>query len=322
MKLLALCGILLVLVKIIAADDSEEKEKLETEETTEKSEKPNDSEKSDDSCSPWPSHLPPLKSCCQTPTKYNCGVEFTCLKLCSEENSNASLDSFAITSEQVDKIRTCMEDCFVKLSDLVTKDRKINKTIAIGLYHDSNPYRINWKPKLVAAAEKCEMGTSESLSANMASFFSCVDDQLVNNCADIFQYSDGCVDVEAHFRKCKKIPVNCTAWPPGLVLPKHCCDTPKLFSVELVSNCTEKCEATEYFRRFQYDCIHECVFEETKVKVDGKYDFEVVKKILNENANKSFDWTNLIDTAVAVCEHNITGERDSRMLNFNQIFSQ
>lgn len=84
-------------------------------------------EKTEKSCDPWPSNLKSLKECCELPKRNTCSSEFSCYKMCSEENSNVTLDSFLITKEQVDKVRWCMEDCIVRFSFLINKVKQINQ---------------------------------------------------------------------------------------------------------------------------------------------------------------------------------------------------
>lgn len=293
MKLFVVTAVILFFVEVFASEEKEEKE-----------------EKSEAGCDTWPSNLLPLKECCQVPYRLSCPWELGCSKICSDENVGLNISTFSINEEQVDKLRTCIEECFIKFPNaLVNSEKKINKTIAARLYiHKNTLANVDWRSQIIEATEKCELGSSNSLSANLGQYFYCVDEHLVKNCKE-FKRHEGCGEVEDHYKKCNQIQPNCSFWPMDILNPKLCCDAPVLLNEKIIDGCYEKCEETEYFKQLEAFCIHECIFAETKIRVDDKYDFEVIKKVINENANKSIDWTTAIDKAVEICEKNITGKK-------------
>lgn len=293
MKLFVITAVTLLFVAIFASEEEEEKEI-----------------KSEADCGTWPSNLLSLKKCCGIPLRFICPWERGCNNICAEENSSFSIANFSVTEEQVDKFRTCIEECFIKFPNaLVNSEKQINKTTALRLYFSKIAVTAGWKSQIVAAIEKCEMGSSNSLSANLGQFFYCIDEHLVQNCIDFKRHITGCEDVEDYYKKCNKIQPNCSQWPIDIWNPKLCCDVPQLFNEKIIMDCYEKCDETVYFKQLEAFCIHECIFDKTKIRVDEKYDFEMIKKVINENANKSVDWTTSIDKAVEICEKNITGKK-------------
>lgn len=278
---------------------------------------------SEDSCEPWPSELKSLKECCTLPVRLMCPSEVSCAKECSEENVGVKLDDQSASVEDVDKMRKCIEDCFIKLSYLMeNKTTKINKKMARKLYHSNHPFIETWIESVENSVEKCELGSSESFSTNLAEFFNCVDVNLIKRCDHVQYHIEGCEKVEEHLQKCRNIQPNCTEWPVLLFKPKHCCiDPPPLLNDDLVKKCYENCDAIEYFRQFAGQCVHKCLYEETKITTaeDSKFDFEIVKKLLVENSNKTVDWTSAIDFASQECEKLILSTCDKLLIAQFQI---
>lgn len=263
---------------------------------------------SKESCDPWPSHLKSLKECCQLPKRHTCSSEFSCNKMCTEESSSVSLEGFSISQEQVDKIRICMEKCTVRFAYLVNTEKQINKTIALFLYHENDPKMVNWTNQLAEAAEKCEIGSTDSLSVNLAGFFYCLEEHLVKNCLDFDKSDVECNAVEVHYRKCSHIKPDCSAWPLGMIHPKFCCKHPSLFDNQMQTKCWDACDETEHFQTHRAICFNQCILNTTKIITNHKFDYEMIKNVLNKNANESINWKSSIDKAVDECEKNLTGE--------------
>lgn len=267
----------------------------------------------DDSCEPWPKQSKSLKDCCNIPKRHMLATEFNCNVLCEELHPHSDLFSQSISGDEVSKLRTCMEECFLRQSGIVDSDKKINKETVKMFYNHHGTYgEVDWTKEVKESLEKCELGSKESLSENLADYFICIEDFLANNCVDFLSYDEGCASLEEHYHKCKNRHQNCTMWPSFAHDPWTCCDPPSVisnFSEALVPDCFGKCEATEYFMMLYYQCIMKCADDEiAKVVGDekGGIDFELVKKTMVENSNKAADWTNVIEKSVKYCETDAT----------------
>lgn len=257
-----------------------------------------------DSCETWPPDLKTLKECCNLPIRYTCSHEISCAVSCSDEHPNLKLTSISASAVDVGVMRTCIEDCFIQKSYLFTGDKKINKTAAKLLYHNINSFS-NWTQAIEVAVDSCEMGSDQSLSFKLANYFSCVEDSLAKSCKDFIYQLDGCPATIEHYEKCQNVQTDCTIWPRTAVSPIYCCDdVPKVFSEAIISNCYEKCESSEYFKHFEYRCIHNCLFDATNVMDNNKFNFVIAKKLLLENVINTEDWITSIDIAVDSCENN------------------
>lgn len=263
----------------------------------------------EDKCKTWPSELTTLKDCCHLPQRYLCSQELSCVKECNEENSRILIESTSTSDNDLIKMKTCVEDCFVNLSNLVSEDKSLNKVAAGKLYHISDYISPSWTIVINDAVTQCEFGSSESLSANLATFFHCVDETLAKNCLNFKVFNKECEKTVEHFQACRDESVDCKKLPnepiAGLI---NCCHAPIFFSNELYFKCYESCGSTEYFQASMVKCSHECILVDSKLKKDKGIDFVVLKQLLLDKANKTVDWASTIDDAVQFCEDKINGE--------------
>jgi hypothetical protein len=226
------------------------------------------------------------------------GTEFSCEMECKVSLKLGDLFKQSSAGE-VEKFRTCMEECFSKATNLLDQDKKLNKSATVHLY--AMGYETNrWNQLILNASENCELGTSESLNENLAIYFQCLEKYLVDNCFE-FHTHHGCSEVMMFHKKCRNVKPDCSIMPQDIGLIDHCCDFPPLFTGELINRCTKDCRKKEYFVTFESMCTLICIHEQTKIVSDGKINLEVAKKLLMKNANATVDWSKEIDATVESC---------------------
>lgn len=200
----------------------------------------------------------------------------------------------------------CAAKCYANVT-LLVHDGKFNKNIARRIYENHAFHEAKWMKVINESFELCEYDESAtSLAENMAKFFECINSHLENNCVSFVNSMD-CDKVQELFEKCHNHEADCTSWPQVLIHPDVCCKTPQLFSQHAISVCRGKCSAKELFLPRQLKCMEKCLFSDTSVKVDGKFDFKVVLKLLTEHILSNPEWEKPIVTAVEKCETKIKG---------------
>lgn len=207
------------------------------------------------------------------------------------------------TSE--DEQNECAAHCYSNVTLLIA-DGKFNKNIAKRIYGNNAFHELRWTKLINESVDSCDFNETGSLAGSLAIFFECINLNLENNCAS-FVNSLECDKVQEHFEKCNKIEPDCNHWPQTLINPEVCCITPRLFNQHQIFSCRRKCSAKELFLQRQIKCVDNCLYNETNVKVDGKFNFEVVKKFLLENSKKQPKWETAINDAVEKCEKKIKG---------------
>lgn len=204
-----------------------------------------------------------------------------------------------------DEQNDCAARCFANVTLLMT-DGKLHKNIAKRIYGNNAYYEQRWMKLINESVDRCEYDESGVLAENLAKFFECINEHLENNCAS-FVNSLECDKVQEHFEKCHNLEPDCENWPQSLINPEVCCITPRLFSQHQIFLCRRKCSAKELFLQRQFKCIDNCLYNETGVKVEGKFDFEVIKKFLLENSKSQPEWEKSIEDAAEKCEKKIEG---------------
>lgn len=165
-------------------------------------------------------------------------------------------------------------------------------------------YHKLYDSEIDAAIEKCEFSSTGNISLDLAKYFHCIRSSLIQNCK-VFKNLVDCDLVEEHYRKCNKIEPNCTGWTVNT--SGQCCDAPELIKLETAKQCEEKCKKSEYFNSFLRKCFLDCIINETKLIVDGKFNSEAAKSLLFENANKTAEWEKPIANIVEQCEKDLQG---------------
>lgn len=154
--------------------------------------------------------------------------------------------------------------------------------------------------------DSCEFQEADSLTQSLAIFYECVNHKLADNCVE-FVNTRECDKVEEYFETCKDIQPDCDSWPESLPNPEVCCKTVRLFNRELIQNCKKICAMKELYIPLQLNCTHRCLFNDSKVRVDGKFDFNVVKSLLMKNSKNNLNWEKPIENAVEKCEKKLKG---------------
>lgn len=250
----------------------------------------------DDSCITWPSNMKSIKTCCHLPTSVASFEEQVCLRKCLQPEKES------------EDVRSCIEDCFIATSPLLTKDKEINKGVA--LYSSSifpSGFDSLWETKINASLDKCDFNASGNLSFGLAQYFHCVRENLIQNCVLFKRHVKGCSLTEEHFKKCKNIELNCSE-PIEHFAVEHCCIEPVLIREQLSRDCEYMCRKAEFFGPLVKRCFLECITNETNlVSEDGNLHIEAAKALLFANSNKNDEWEKPIAGAVEACGKDLEG---------------
>lgn len=260
---------------------------------------------SEDPCEPWPGGVQSLQNCCNPPRRFSCAAEVSCTQRCAVKNPSINLNSQATSKDDVQKLKTCIEECFAIRSILFNPDGSMNKTMAMRLYVDDMRDPI-WLRPINISVESCDFNSNGSLSENLSEFFNCVDEKLIKNCPALAfdDYNEQCQDIIEHAQKCRGVEPQCTAVTSPMAYAEYCCTgVPQLFQQQSYVKCLEKYVQTDYFRHLLVPKVVQCDTDDAGIKKDGKYDFGGIKKALLENSNKTVDWSDAIDFAVNDCEN-------------------
>lgn len=259
------------------------------------------------SCDPWPENLKTVRDCCNIPYHSNSILLNHCFEKCeSRERSD-------------DERNECAAKCYGNVTLMIT-DGKINKKVVIRIYGNNAFYQQHWMKLINESVENCEFDEFGTVAGSLAKFFECVNLNLENNCVS-FTNTPECDKVQELFEKCHNYEPDCSQWPENLINPEICCKTPPLFNSRLIATCRRKCSALELFLPRIMSCIDGCLYNETKLKIDGRFDFEVVEKFLIENSKNQPEWENPIKDAVGKCETKMKGKlKKTGRLKFSEIF--
>ena len=244
-------------------------------------------------CENWPTQQDDLRNCCDIPQRWNLySIEEVCRSACLSKEQKVDYE--------------CFMDCFLRRTDLVSKD-KIEEVAVTEMY--SVGYTV-WADVLQAAIEKCEYESSGSLTDKLLKYFNCIDDHMEDNCAT-FLPSDECNSVELRFKTCHGgVKYNCASWPSELGNPESCCYAPQLVPIKKIKTCQRECKRKELFEFRRTECVENCTWYESGIMTnDGIVDYEKVKTILIENSNKSVNWEKSIENAVEGCR-NMSGGKN------------
>lgn len=245
-------------------------------------------------CDPWPENLKPVRDCCNIPHNSNSILMSHCFFKCHTNGTDGN--------EQND----CAARCYANATLLINDDGKLNKNVAKRIYGNSAYNEQRWMKLINDSVDECEYNESGVLAENLAKFFECINENLENNCVD-FVNSQECDKVQEHFEKCHNFEPDCKHWPQTLINPEVCCITPRLFSQQQILSCRRKCLVKELFLQRQIKCVDNCLFNDTKVKENGRFDFAVIHKLLIENSKSQPDWEKSIENAVEKCEKKMKG---------------
>lgn len=164
-----------------------------------------------------------------------------------------------------------------------------------------------WLRTIEDAVDVCEFNETTNLHQALATFYSCIHDYLGDHCVNFIQTPE-CEKTQELYEDCHKVRLNCDFWPRNLATPEYCCKIPPLFSQNLTSKCRHECERKELFVQRQQRCIEGCLYNDTKLRVEEKFNFNAVMEMLIESSGRSAAWRQPIEQAVEKCKKAIGGE--------------
>jgi hypothetical protein len=190
----------------------------------------------------------------------------------------------------------------------MNSDGKFNKNIVKRIYNMNSFYEQRWVKLINDSVESCKFEESKNLARSLAKFFECTNQYLEDNCINFVNTLE-CDKVQEHFESCNNVTADCNTWPENLLDPEFCCNTPRMFSQNSKHSvsCRRKCSAEELFIPRQIKCVESCLNVDTKLKVNGKFDFKVVKQLLLESTQKKDEWEKPISAAAEKCEGKLNG---------------
>ncbi|KAG5669309.1 hypothetical protein PVAND_017197 [Polypedilum vanderplanki] len=255
----------------------------------------------DDSCTPWPSNLKSVRDCCNIPHNPASISLNTCFYRCS--------------SREIDERRQveCAASCFVNVTGILLDDR-LNRDRVKNLFIGTMMSNERWTRIIENAVDKCDLNSKNSLHAALARFFACINDYMAQNCVQFVQSTE-CEKTQDLFESCNHVKSNCNIWPVNLPNPEVCCRIPPLFSQKLVEKCRYECEHKELFAQRQLKCNEACLYNDTKLRNDGRFNFDVVKDLLMNSANFLPEWRKPISDAVDKCRTYISYQHDPAVSN-------
>lgn len=276
-----------------------------------------------DGCDPWPSNLTAITFCCEVPnTKFwsprHAGkCESKCDKVSAETQSDCAAECIAteaglVKNNDLDKskvklhLNSMMRESFAATAAPTEKQL----TLLVQLLNE--------------AVEKCEFKSTEKMSHDLAIFYDCVETFMAHNCLlhDNYAICDASV---VYNEKCRKHPTNCSEWPdPRYFMTadfNHCCRSPNIIASDHYSKFMTTCQKKEFLSHKRFECMYNETIAESGVKDIEHFDFEVVRKMLIESANKTLKWEKPIDDAIETCSKEIKGKlicfsTFNRKLNF------
>lgn len=156
------------------------------------------------------------------------------------------------------------------------------------------------------AVDCCDYEESASnVGENLAKFYDCVEKALRENC-HFFQPDYKCIAVAEYFENCRNV-TTCEAWPTFMPSPSVCCDIPLIIPARVYSECHTKCSRKFFSKMKAFECIENCTIYDTKLIVEGTYDYEVAKKLLIESASDE-KWNVAIEKSIETCKASYESE--------------
>lgn len=246
-------------------------------------------------CKPYPSDLKSLEECCDVPLLFSDEQYGACEHMCSHEKDTSP---------------DCPVKWLLKFNNIM-KNSVINKT-AIEAYFDQHGTNDpNWQPITKSALESCHIvvDTKVSLKKALEDFEDCMNIKFEEHCIH-FKDSEGCGKVEEFIFKCQNFKHNCSVWPTWFVkLPETCCDgRPELFDSNLYKKAHNHCKKQDLFSKGeQMRCQTTFMLNESKIRTDEKWNFDVASKRLTENSKNNSKWKTPIEKTMETCQKQVQG---------------
>jgi hypothetical protein len=192
------------------------------------------------------------------------------------------------------KSEECLLECYVDRAGLV-KNGKIDKKGLMVIYNYEN-----WAEVISKGADSCAYEAEGPLVPRFMKFFNCLDDFMIENCAN-FHQSEECARTKCVHENCTHAELNCSIKPLDYLL-KLCCKNPRLISEHLDTECSSGCRRKHFLNDDQEKCERNCMYVESGLEVGGKINFEVATKMLTDNSENPDKWKPAIKKAVSECE--------------------
>lgn len=191
----------------------------------------------------------------------------------------------------------------------MNRDRVKNMYIAPMMAQDK------WTKVIEDAVDKCEFDDKASLHSGLARFFACLNDFMSDHCVTFIQSPD-CERTQELYEGCNKVKPNCERWPVGLENIESCCKFPPLFSSRLIQKCRYECDHKELFAQRQLRCVETCLYNDTKLIVNKRFNYDAVREMLMNSVPEVPAWKKPIADAVEKCRGSLAGEEKFLLLSF------
>jgi len=195
----------------------------------------------------------------------------------------------------------CGASCFINVTGIFY-DHRLNRERIKNLMIGASVVPSKWIRIIENGIDSCKFEEHGTMHDRLARFFGCVTDFMTDNCVQFVQSPD-CERTQELFEQCHHIKPICEHWPFGYGTLDSCCKIPPLFSQALRSKCHHECTYSELFLQRQAKCDEICRYDDTKLRVGNKFNFDAVKGMLLESAKGTPDWKLPIDHAVDKCKH-------------------
>lgn len=202
----------------------------------------------------------------------------------------------------------CAAGCFVNTTGIMI-DGRMNRERVKNMFVSGMLPSDRWLRVMEDAIETCEFSEKGNLHKSLATFYSCIHDYLGNHCVNFIQTPD-CEKTQEMYEDCNKVRLNCDYWPRNLASPEYCCKIPPLFNHKLTSKCRHDCAERELFVQRQQRCIENCLYNDTKLRSEGKFNYNAVLEMLIESSERQPEWRKPIEQAVEKCKKALSGERN------------
>ncbi|KAG5669308.1 hypothetical protein PVAND_017196 [Polypedilum vanderplanki] len=254
-------------------------------------------------CRSWPVHLKTPRDCCMVPTGRSNYILDRCYYACYHHDK--------LTNDETSKNEhlECATKCFINSTQIIVNgnfDKEKFKILYNGMSRNNN-----WQEVIDEAIEKCEFDTKASVHDALAKFYACFDAFLGENCVHFINTPE-CLKTQELFEHCHPKNVDCESWPLDLMHPEYCCKTPPLISMEARSKCYRNCQVKELFSHRRSRCTEECVYDDSKWKIEDKLDYNGIKEVLHGNSKGNEKWGKVIDAAIEKCKETVEDFKNNK----------
>lgn len=250
-------------------------------------------------CTPYPNDIKSVVECCEVPVLFDDNLVGTCEFFCSEDKKNGDKPD-------------CPIDCLFNNNGLMRR-KQINRTALEVTYDRFGLANPDWRNITHAALDVCPLShndSSKSFQDAYNAFEKCMNNYFRSHCIE-YKETVECDNVEEFMDKCQNIHPDCTVWPKWIVkLPEFCCDhRPDLFTKQQQDESFDWCGDQDIISNLgKMQCYAGFMLNATGIKVDGKWNFQTAKKLLEDNSGNDEKWKTAIEKTMETCEKEVHGE--------------